>query len=107
MSAPLVLAVPSKGRLQEDTQKAFSERGLDLVRSGAARRYRGRIAGIAGAEVAYLSAPEIAREVGAGAVHLGVTGRDQVEETIRRLAGQGRPRRAARLRPLRRGGRRA
>ncbi len=82
MSAPLVLAVPSKGRLQEDTQKAFSERGLDLVRSGAARRYRGRIAGIAGAEVAYLSAPEIAREVGAGAVHLGVTGRDQVEETI-------------------------
>ncbi len=82
MSAPLVLAVPSKGRLQEDTQRAFAGAGLELARSGAARRYRGRIAGVAGAEVAWLSAPEIAREIGAGAVHLGVTGRDQVEETI-------------------------
>src|SRR6185503_18666995 len=29
---------------------------------------------------------EIAREVGAGAVHLGVTGRDQVEETVANFA---------------------
>ena len=82
MSAPLVVAVPSKGRLQDSTLGAFAKAGLELTRTGAARRYRGRIAGIAGAEVAYLSAPEIAREIGAGAVHLGVTGRDQVEETI-------------------------
>jgi ATP phosphoribosyltransferase len=82
MSGPLILAVPSKGRLQEATLSAFAGAGLDLTRAGAARRYRGRIAGIAGAEVAYLSAPEIAREIGAGAVHLGVTGRDQVEETV-------------------------
>ena len=32
--------------------------------------------------MAFLSAPEIAREIGAGAVHLGITGRDQVEETV-------------------------
>ena len=82
MSAPLVVAVPSKGRLQEATLDAFVGVGLELTRTGAARRYRGRIAGIAGAEVAYLSAPEIAREIGVGAVHLGVTGRDQVEETV-------------------------
>ncbi len=82
MSAPLIVAVPSKGRLQEATLAAFAKAGLELTRSGAARRYRGRIAGLAGAEVAYLSAPEIAREIGAGAVHLGVTGRDQVEETV-------------------------
>ncbi len=82
MSASLVVAVPSKGRLQENTLEAFTKAGLELVRSGAARHYRGRIAGVAGAEVAYLSAPEIAREIGAGAVHLGVTGRDQVEETV-------------------------
>ncbi len=82
MSAPLVLAVPSKGRLQEDTTAAFASAGLELARSGASRRYRGKIVGIAGAEVAFLSAPEIAREIGAGAVHLGVTGRDQIEETV-------------------------
>ncbi len=82
MSAALILAVPSKGRLQANTLDFFAGVGLEFVQAGAARRYRGRIAGVAAAEVAYLSAPEIAREVGAGAVHLGVTGRDQVEETI-------------------------
>ena len=82
MSAPLILAVPSKGRLQESTLAAFAKVGLEPVRSGAARRYRGRLTGFPGVEVAYLSAPEIAREIGAGAVHLGVTGLDQVDETI-------------------------
>lgn len=82
MSAPLIVAVPSKGRLQEATLGAFAKAGLELTHSGAERRYRGRIAGVGGAEIAYLSAPEIAREIGAGAVHLGVTGRDQVEEAV-------------------------
>jgi ATP phosphoribosyltransferase len=82
MSAPLILAVPSKGRLQEDAQAFFASAGLDIVPAGNQRSYRGRIEGIAGVEVAYLSAPEIAREAGAGAVHLGITGRDQLEETV-------------------------
>jgi ATP phosphoribosyltransferase len=82
MSGRLVLAVPSKGRLQENAQAVLAARGLAISRAGTERRYRGTIAGVPDAEVAYLSAPEIAREIGAGAVHLGVTGRDQVEETI-------------------------
>ncbi len=82
MSTPLILAVPSKGRLQEDAQMFFARAGLDMAPAGSERSYRGRIEGIADLEVAYLSAPEIAREVGAGAVHLGITGRDQVEETV-------------------------
>jgi len=82
MSAPLVIAVPSKGRLQENSQAVFAKAGLGIVQSGSERRYRGRIAGMANVEIAYLSAPEIAREIAAGAVHLGITGRDQIEETI-------------------------
>jgi ATP phosphoribosyltransferase len=82
MSAPLILAVPSKGRLQADAQAFFARAGLSMVPAGSERSYRGRIEGIADLEVAYLSAPEIAREVGAGAVHLGITGRDQVEESV-------------------------
>lgn len=82
MTAPLVIAIPSKGRLQEDTRARFSRSGLDVVQSGNARSYRGTITGLEGVEVAFLSAPEIAREIGAGAVHLGVTGRDQVEESV-------------------------
>ncbi|MBN8996782.1 MAG: ATP phosphoribosyltransferase [Rhizobiales bacterium] len=82
MTAPLILAVPSKGRLQENTMAFFARAGLPLEQSGSARSYRGRVAGLRGVEVAFLSASEIAREIGAGAVHLGVTGRDQVEETV-------------------------
>jgi ATP phosphoribosyltransferase len=82
MSGPLILAIPSKGRLQAATQEFFARVGLAIVPSGSARSYRGRIEGIVGVEVAYLSAPEIAREIGAGVVHAGVTGRDQVEETV-------------------------
>ena len=82
MSAPLILAIPSKGRLQADTQALFARAGLEIVPAGSQRTYRGRIESIAGVEVAYLSAPEIAREIAAGAVHAGVTGRDQVEESV-------------------------
>jgi ATP phosphoribosyltransferase len=82
MTAPLILAIPSKGRLMEDSRAAFAKGGLEIVTSGNARSYRGMIAGIPGVEIAFLSAPEIAREIGAGAVHAGVTGRDQVEESV-------------------------
>lgn len=82
MSGPLVLAIPSKGRLMEDSRAAFTRAGLEIVQSGNARSYRGTIAGIDDVEIAFLSAPEIAREIGVGAVHAGVTGRDQVEESV-------------------------
>jgi ATP phosphoribosyltransferase len=82
MSAPLILAVPSKGRLQSASRDLFQSAGLDIAPAGGARSYRVRLADIAGVEIAYLSAPEIAREIGAGAVHAGITGRDQVEESV-------------------------
>lgn len=82
MTAPMIIAIPSKGRLQEESRACFSRAGLEIVQAGNARSYRGSIAGIADVDIAFLSAPEIAREIGFGAVHLGVTGRDQVEETI-------------------------
>ena len=88
MSGPLILAIPSKGRLQAATQEFFARVGLAIVPSGSARSYRGRIEGIAGVEVAYLSAPEIAREIAAGAVHAGITGRDQVAESIGEDSGR-------------------
>jgi len=82
VTEPLILAVPSKGRLLENAAAFFARAGLDLVQAGSDRSYRGRIASLANVEVAFLSAAEIAREVAAGAVHIGVTGRDQVEETV-------------------------
>jgi ATP phosphoribosyltransferase len=82
MSAPLVLAVPAKGRLQENAEAFFARSGLTLIKPRGARDYRGTIAGLDGVEVAYLSASEITTQLAAGAVHLGVTGEDLVREMI-------------------------
>jgi ATP phosphoribosyltransferase len=82
MSAPLVLAVPAKGRLQENAEAFFARAGLTLFKPRGARDYRGAIAGLDGVEVAYLSAAEITSQLAAGAVHLGVTGEDLVREMI-------------------------
>jgi len=79
---PLTIAVPSKGRLQENARTFFEQAGLKLVQHGTSRTYRGGIDGLDGVEIAYLSAGEIAREIAAGGVHLGITGLDLVEETI-------------------------
>jgi ATP phosphoribosyltransferase len=82
MSALLVLAVPAKGRLQENAEAFFARAGLALVKPRGARDYRGAIAGLDGVEVAYLSASEITTQLAAGAVHLGVTGEDLIREQI-------------------------
>ena len=82
MSAPLVIAVPSKGRLQENAEAFFARAGLDLVKPRGAREYRGSIAGLDNVEVAYLSAAEITSQLAQGAAHLGITGEDLVREMI-------------------------
>ena len=82
MSAPFVIAVPAKGRLQENAEAFFARAGLELVKPRGARDYRGTIAGLPGVDVAYLSAAEITQLLAQGAVHFGVTGEDLVRETI-------------------------
>jgi len=82
MTSPLVLAVPSKGRLQQNAETFFARAGLDLVKPRGARDYRGTIAGFPGIEIAYLSAAEITAQLAQGAAHLGITGEDLVREMI-------------------------
>ena len=82
MSASFVIAVPAKGRLQENAASFFARAGLELVKPRGARDYRGAIADLPGIEVAYLSAAEIVAMLAQGAVHLGLTGEDLVREMI-------------------------
>ena len=84
MSAPFVIAVPSKGRLQENTEAFFARAGLPLVKPRGARDYRGAIAELPGVEVAYLSSSEIASQLAQGLAHFGITGEDLVRELIPR-----------------------
>ncbi len=82
MSERLVFAVPSKGRLMEQTAEALSKAGLDLRKTGDERGYRGEIAGLEAVDVAYISSSEIAWYLKTGRAHLGVTGEDLIREQM-------------------------
>lgn len=79
---PLVLAVPSKGRLQENAVAFFNRAGLEFVQGRGARDYRGAIVDLPGVEVAFLSASEIVGQLAQGLAHFGVTGEDLVREQV-------------------------
>jgi len=82
LATPLILAVPSKGRLQENAERFFARAGLELVKPRGAREYRGAVKNFDGIEIAYLSAAEITTQLAQGAVHLGITGEDLIREMI-------------------------
>ncbi|MBZ0163042.1 MAG: ATP phosphoribosyltransferase [Notoacmeibacter sp.] len=78
----LTLALPSKGRLKEQAVAALEGAGYVIEQPADARQYRATVKGRADIEIAFLSASEIARELGAGTVDMGVTGEDLVRETL-------------------------
>jgi ATP phosphoribosyltransferase len=85
MSA-LILAIPSKGRLQEQAAAFFADCGLPLTQDGGARLYSARIASQPDIEVRMLSAGEIARALRVGDVHVGIVGEDGLREADDDLA---------------------
>jgi ATP phosphoribosyltransferase len=82
MSERLVFAVPSKGRLMEQTAELLAKAGLTLRKTGHERGYRGEIAGLDGVDVAFISSSEIAWYLKTGRAHLGITGEDLIREQM-------------------------
>ena len=82
MSDTLVLAVPSKGRLQENAAAFFARAGLEFAQGRGARDYRGQLVGLKDVEIAFLSASDIVAQLASGHVHMGGTGEDLVRETL-------------------------
>ena len=78
---PLVIAVPSKGRLKEQVEDWLADCGLALRASGGARGYSASLEGFDDVQVRLASASDIAGQIHAGEVHLGVTGEDLLRET--------------------------
>jgi ATP phosphoribosyltransferase len=78
----ITIALPSKGRMKEDASAIFERAGLPIVAVGNDRSYRGKVDGRDDVEIAFLSASEIAREIGAGSVDFGVTGEDLIREGL-------------------------
>ena len=77
---PLIIAVPSKGRLKEQVEEWLADCGLDLTISGGQRGYLASLKGVADAQVRLLSAADIAASLSSGEIHLGVTGEDLLRE---------------------------
>jgi ATP phosphoribosyltransferase len=78
----VTLALPSKGRLKDQALDAFRNAGMAIEPPADQRQYNARMASLKNVDIAFLSASEIAREVGEGRVDLGVTGEDLLRETF-------------------------
>jgi ATP phosphoribosyltransferase len=78
----ITLAIPSNGRLKEQALEVLARAGLAVSLPGDERKYRARIEGAESVEVAFLSASEIAGEIGQGSVDLGITGEDLLRENL-------------------------
>lgn len=92
----LVIAVPSKGRIEEEAHGVFARAGFPIVKRGGARGYSGGLDGLPDAEVRFLSSSEIPPALESGDVHLGVAGLDLIfdraaapEDTIALLKALG------------------
>ena len=78
----LILALPSKGRLEELSREVFGKAGMVVDRAGGARSYAGSLAGHDDVIVRFLPAGEIAKELIKGSIDIGITGTDLIHETI-------------------------
>ena len=80
MTAPMIFAIPSKGRLKEQVEAWLAECGFRLEMSGGSRGYSAELSGLPGVSVRLLSAGDIAAGLDSGELHLGVTGEDLLRE---------------------------
>lgn len=75
----LTIAIPSKGRLKEQTEAWLASIGHPLRQIGGERGYTAEIDGL-DAEVRLLSAREIAQGLIEGSLHFGVSGEDLLHD---------------------------
>ncbi len=78
----VTLALPSKGRLKDKTLETLKDAGYQIALADNERNYRATVANDKNIDILFLSASEIARELGYGNVDLGVTGQDLINETL-------------------------
>lgn len=75
----LILALPSKGRLGDDSENFFGRAGLRIYKPNR-RQYTASIPSLPAAEVVYQRPRDILGKVGEGRVDIGITGYDILAE---------------------------
>jgi ATP phosphoribosyltransferase len=76
----LVIALPSKGRLQEQCVNFLSGCGFDVRRVGNGREYVSSLVGLDDVDVIYFRPEEIPTRIEQGDAHAGITGEDLYRE---------------------------
>jgi ATP phosphoribosyltransferase len=76
----LTIALPSKGRLQEQSIGFLSGCGFEVRRIGNGREYVGNLVGIDDVDVIYFRPDEIPVRIEQGDAHAGITGEDLYRE---------------------------
>jgi ATP phosphoribosyltransferase len=76
----LVLALPSKGRLQEQSLNFLSGCGFDVRRVGNGREYVAKLIGLDDVDIRYFRPDEIPTRIEQGDAHAGITGEDLYRE---------------------------
>ncbi len=80
MTGPLILALPSKGRLKDQVDAWLADCGLRPRPLGGVRGYSAELEGLPGLQVRLASAGDIAASLATGEAHMGVTGEDLLAE---------------------------
>lgn len=76
----LSIAIPSKGRLKENSEAWLSRSGFSLRQKGGGRGYSAELGGLSNVDVMLLSAREIAEGLISGQIHVGITGEDLLHD---------------------------
>ena len=84
----LTLAIPSKGRLKDNCNAWFAERGAVMEQTAGGRGYRATLGRFARCRSHAAVGAEIAASLLAGDVHLGITGEDLLREEAPELTGR-------------------
>ena len=80
MSGPLILALPSKGRLHDQAIDFLNDCGFGVRKSGDGREYVAKLNGIDGVSIIYFRPDEIPARIELGDAHIGLTGEDLYRE---------------------------
>jgi ATP phosphoribosyltransferase len=76
----LIIALPSKGRLQEQSINFLNGCGFDVRRVGNGREYVSSLVGLDDVDIIYLRPEEIPSRIEQGDAHAGITGEDLYRE---------------------------
>ncbi|RCL03349.1 MAG: ATP phosphoribosyltransferase [Candidatus Tokpelaia sp. JSC161] len=78
----ITLALPSKGRFKEKTLSLLKNAGYEISLSLEKRSYHAHVTNLPEIDILFLSASEIAHELGNGNINLGITGKDLIYENL-------------------------